>query len=274
MNLVPREDGALGTQRTRTIPKPAPSARRDLVRQLLRDYRESHDPATRDRLVELNSDLVHYIARRFANRGEPLEDIEQVGFLGLIHAIERFDPSLENEFSTFATPTIMGEIRRYFRDRSWAVRVPRRLQENLLRVNAASQQLNSELGRAPTISEIGERVGLEPEDVLAALEVSPAQHTVSLEATPAGSADDAVTLADRLGAEDNNLDRVEMRSLLEQAMAHLNPREREIMALRFIEELPQTEVAKRLGISQMHVSRLQRAAVDHLRRQMEEVAPA
>jgi RNA polymerase sigma-B factor len=273
VSVVPRDDGAQGADRTRTIPKPAPSARRDQVRQLLREYREGHDPAVRDRLVELNADLVHFIARRFANRGEPLEDIEQVGFLGLIHAIERFDPSLENEFSTFATPTVMGEIRRYFRDRSWAVRVPRRLQENLLRVNAASQQLNSELGHGPTINEIAERVGLEPEDVLAALEVAPAQHTVSLDGVPAGSADDAVTLAERLGAEDSNLDRVEMRALLDQAMAHLNPREREIMALRFIEELPQTEVAKRLGISQMHVSRLQRAAVDHLRREMEEAAP-
>ena len=273
MSLLPREDGAERPPATRTIPKPAPSERRDLVRRLLVEYRQHHDPAVRDRLVELNSDLVHYIARRFANRGEPLEDIEQVGFLGLIHAIERFDPSLENEFSTFATPTIMGEIRRYFRDRSWAVRVPRRLQENLLRVNAAAQQLSSELGHSPSISEIAARVGLEQEDVLAALEVSPAQHTVSLEAAPAGRADETLTLGDRLGAEDDNLARVEMRSLLEQAMAHLNPREREIMALRFVEELPQTEVAKRLGISQMHVSRLQRAAVEHLRREMGEGQP-
>jgi RNA polymerase sigma-B factor len=269
---APREHGAASNERARTIAKPAPSPRRDLVRKLLREYREHHDPTVRERLVELNSDLVHFIARRFANRGEPLEDIEQVGFLGLIHAIERFDPSLENEFSTFATPTIMGEIRRYFRDRSWAVRVPRRLQENLLRVNAASQQLTGELGRAPSVTEIGERLGLEPEDVLAALEVSPAQHTVSLEAAPGGRIGDATSVGDRLGAEDSNLDRVEMRSLLEQAMAHLNPREREIMALRFVEELPQTEVAKRLGISQMHVSRLQRAAVEHLRREMGDAA--
>lgn len=271
MTRAPRGDGAAGSTgagRERTIPKPAPSARRDLVRRLLSEYRETRDPGVRERLVDLNSDLVRYIARRFANRGEALEDIEQVGFLGLINAIERFDPSLENEFSTFATPTIMGEIRRYFRDRSWAVRVPRRLQENLLRVNAASQRLASELGRAPTIPEIGARVGLEPEDVLAALEVSPAQHSVSLESSAGGSSEDAITLGERLGGEDSNLDRVEMRSLLEQAMAHLNAREREIMALRFVEELPQTEVAKRLGISQMHVSRLQRAAVEHLRREM------
>lgn len=272
MTRLPPEDGAAKTEKTRTIARAAPSARRDLVKRLLKEYRAHHDPGVRERLVELNSDLVHFIARRFANRGEPLEDIEQVGFLGLIHAIERFDPSLENEFSTFATPTIMGEIRRYFRDRSWAVRVPRRLQENLIRINSASQHLSGELGRSPTITEIGERVGLDPEDVLAALEVAPAQHTVSFESGPGGRADDTTTLGDRLGAEDSNLDRVEMRALLDQAMAHLSPREREIMALRFVEELPQTEVAKRLGISQMHVSRLQRAAVEHLRREMGDAA--
>jgi len=119
------------------MPKPGATPARDEIRRLLQDYHQSRDPAIRARLVELNSDLVRFIARRFANRGEPLEDIEQVGFLGLIQAINRFDPSLENEFSTFATPTIMGEIRRHFRDRSWAVRVPRRLQENLLRVHGA-----------------------------------------------------------------------------------------------------------------------------------------
>lgn len=252
----------------RRMPAPARSAQREEVRRLLREYRENRDPAVRARLVELNSDLVHFIARRFANRGEPLEDIEQVGFLGLIQAIDRFDPSLENEFSTFATPTIMGEIRRHFRDRSWAVRVPRRLQENLLRVHAAEQELQGRLGRAPSIEEIGVHLGLEPDEVLAALEVSPAQHTVSLQA-PIGAADgEESTLSERLGSEDEGLDRVEMRDVLERAMAHLSPRERRIMALRFVEQLPQTEVAKRLGISQMHVSRLQRAAVEHLRREV------
>lgn len=268
MSETPRGNGAVEPRR-RSLAKPEASERRERARELLRRYRESHDPALRDELVRLNADLVHYIARRFANRGEPLEDIEQVGFLGLIQAIERFDPSLENEFSTFATPTIMGEIRRYFRDRSWSVRVPRRLQENLLRVNTTTQQLSSELGRPPSIAEIAQHLGIEPEDVLAALEVSPAQHTVSLEAAPGGGeVEEPVTIGDRLGRHDPALDRVEIRQLLEQAMAHLTPREREIMAMRFVDELPQTEVAKRLGISQMHVSRLQRAAVEHLRREM------
>ncbi len=248
------------------MPKPGATPARDEIRRLLQDYHRSRDPAIRARLVELNSDLVRFIARRFANRGEPLEDIEQVGFLGLIQAINRFDPSLENEFSTFATPTIMGEIRRHFRDRSWAVRVPRRLLENLLRVHAAQQELQGRLGHAASIEEIAEHLSLQPDDVLAALEVSPAQHTVSLQA-PIHDADDGSVLGERLGGEDEGLDRVEMRDVLERAMAQLSPRERRIMALRFVEQLPQTEVAKRLGISQMHVSRLQRAAVDHLRRE-------
>ena len=273
MSEPPRRGGTTAT-RPRTLAKPASTPEREEVRRLLREYAAKRDPAVRDRLVELNSDLVRYIARRFANRGEPLEDIEQVGFVGLIQAIERFDPSLENEFSTFATPTIAGEIRRYFRDRSWAVRVPRRLQENLMRVNGASQALQAELGRTPSVAEIAQRLGLEPEDVLAALEVQPAQHTISLEApTSTSSSEDTVTLGERLGQEDANLARVEAQGVLDRVMSHLTPRERRILALRFVEQLPQTEVAKRLGISQMHVSRLQRAAIEHLRKEFGDAAP-
>jgi len=258
----------------RPLAKPPSGPQREEVRRLLREYARTRDPAVRDRLVELNSDLVRFIARRFANRGELLEDIEQVGFLGLIQAIERFDPSLENEFSTFATPTIMGEIRRHFRDRSWAVRVPRRLQENYLKVVRAREQLQGELGRQPSIPELAERIGLDPDEVLAALEVSPAQHTVSLDQPVAGSdASREAELGDRLGQEDENLERAEMRTLVEQAMRPLSPRERQIMILRFFDQLPQTEVAKRLGISQMHVSRLQRAALEHMRKEFPEPPP-
>ncbi len=275
MTRTPQTEAGADTGPVRTIPKPEADPRREEVRRLLREYRQTRDPRIRDRLVQLNSDLVHFIARRFANRGEPLEDIEQVGFLGLIQAIERFDPSLENEFSTFATPTIMGEIRRYFRDKSWAVRVPRRLQENYLRVSRAQEELSRTLGHAPSIAEIGMHVGLEPDEVLAALEVSPAQHTVSLESTPSGGASDGegTELGERIGREDENLERVEIKALLEQAMAHLTPRERQIMMLRFFDQLPQTEVARRLGISQMHVSRLQRAALEHMRAEFPEVPP-
>ena len=267
MNAPPRGGGVAPDSGVKRHPRRAQTAARQETRELLRSYREKKDPAVRDRLVELNSDLVHFIARRFAHRGEPIEDVEQVGFLGLINAIERFDPTLENEFSTFATPTIAGEIRRYFRDRSWAVRVPRRLQENHQKVTVAQQQLSTTLGHQPSISEIAEHLGLDADDVLAALEVAPAHHAVSFE-SPAGGDDEASAIGDFLGQEDADLERVEMRQVVEQAMAHLSPRERQIMALRFIEELPQTEVAQRLGISQMHVSRIQRAAIDQLRKEL------
>jgi len=272
----PRTSRAAPRRTERTIPKPSTDPVREETRRLLREYAAKRDPAIRDALVERNTDLVHYIARRFANRGEPLEDIEQVGFLGLINAVERFDPGLENEFSTFATPTIMGEIRRHFRDRSWAVRVPRRLQENFLRVTRAREDLTAALGRQPTIAEISERVELQPDEVLAALEVAPAQRAVSLEAPAAGPRGEGTQqeVGDRIGLEDANLERVEMKQILGQAMRHLTEREREIVALRFIEQLPQTEVAKRLGISQMHVSRLQRAAVEQMRQDLAEPSQA
>ncbi len=254
--------------RGRSLGKPAQTPHRAEVRRLLREYHAGHDSGVRDRLVELNADLVRYVARRFANRGEPLEDLEQVGFVGLIQAIQRFDPGLDNEFSTFAMPTIMGEIRRYFRDKSWAVRVPRRLQENYIKVVMARDQLTTELGRVPSIADIATRVGLDPDDVLAALEVAPAQRSVSLE-HPITEGDDRSSVGDTIGSVDDNLARVEARELLKRLMAHLTPRERHVLALRFVEELSQAEVAKRLNISQMHVSRLQRAAVEQLRHELE-----
>jgi RNA polymerase sigma-B factor len=255
---------------TCTLPGRARSTARDEVRRLLGSYATGRDPSARERLVELNTELVQFIARRFADRGEPLEDIVQVGFLGLIQAIERFDPDRENEFSSFATPTIMGEIRRHFRDRSWAVRVPRRLQENYCRAMRGEEQLSQELGRRPSVAEIATHLHLAPDEVLAALEVSPARRAISLDARSRGRGDDGdgMELGDRLGREDGNLEQVEARALVEQAMAHLSPREREIMSLRFFEQLPQTEVAKRVGISQMHVSRLQRVALEHMRRDL------
>ncbi|MEA2618229.1 MAG: polymerase sigma-B factor [Chloroflexota bacterium] len=253
----------------RSSDSPAFPHKRDEVRRLLAEYACGREPAVRDRLVQLNVDMVRFIARRFANRGEPLEDIEQVGFVGLIQAVERFDPSLENEFSTFATPTITGEIRRHFRDRSWAVRVPRRLQEGYTRVMRAREELSHALGREPSVMEIAEHAGLEPDEVLAAFEVSPARRAVSLDSTlRRGPDDDGVELHERLGQEDGNLERVETRAVVEQSMAHLSPREREIMALRFFDQLPQRAVAQRLGISQMHVSRLQRSALEHMRRDL------
>jgi RNA polymerase sigma-B factor len=191
-------------------------------------------------------------------------------------AIERFDPDRGLEFTTFATPTIVGEIKRYFRDKSWAVRIPRRLQELNRRSRLTGERLQAELGRPPSVQELAEAMGVTTEEILEAYEASPARQTVPLD-TPVDASDDGAegrSLADRLGGSDENLERVEVRELLDSAMEHLTPRERQIMYLRFVEELPQSEVAKRLGISQMHVSRLQRAAVEHLRQRLGDALPA
>jgi RNA polymerase sigma-B factor len=238
------------------------------VRRLFLKYQKTRDPQVRQQLVELFNNLVVFLAKKFANRGEPLEDIVQVGYIGLLQAIERFEPQRGLEFSTFATPTIVGEIKRYFRDKSWAVKVPRRLQETMQRADLAQQRLQARLGRQPSVNEIAKELELEPEDVLAAMEASPAQHTISFESTGPAKEEDGLQLTERLGREDENLDKIELQDLLDQAMRHLTPRERRIMYLRFVDELPQAEVAKRLGISQMHVSRLQRAAVEHLKREL------
>lgn len=247
---------------------------REELRDLHKRYRETHDPRERDRireeLVRGYEGLVHFLARRFQNRGEPLEDVVQVGFLGLIKAIDRFDPELGNEFTTFATPTILGEIKRYFRDKGWAIRFPRRLQELYQQVVRVNEEMRNQLGRQPSVAEVAARLGVEPDDVLEAIEMSNAFTPVSIDATVGGDADDGRQLSESVGGEDPNLDRVEMRDVLERAMQHLNERERRIMIMRFFNEMSQSEVAQRLGISQMHVSRLQRAALEHLREHLPE----
>ena len=255
----------------------SPQIDRDRLRRLHREYRTETDPERKERireeLVRGYESLVYFLARKFQNRGEPLEDIVQVGFLGLIKAIERFDPDLGNEFTTFATPTIAGEIKRYFRDKSSSIRFPRRLQElhqQVLRINEA---LKNELNRQPTVAEIAARLGVEPDDVIEAMEIAPAQSPVSIDQPVGGEGDEGGRqISDALGGTDPSLERVEMRDVLERAMSHLNERERRIMAMRFFDEMSQSEIAKRLGISQMHVSRLQRAALEQLRRHLPEEA--
>jgi len=244
---------------------------REELRALHRRYRDSQDPAERDRiraqLVDAYHDFVYFLARKFQNRGEPLDDIVQVGYLGLIKAIERFDPDLGYEFTTFATLTVAGEIKRHFRDKGTAIRFPRRLQELHQSVVRVNEQMKNELGREPTVQELAERLGVTPEDVTEAMEMGPAQTPISLDQTM-GSTDGEAgrSIAESIGTEDAELDRVEMRDLLNRAMEHLTPRERAIMAMRFYEQMSQSEIARRLGISQMHVSRLQRAALEQLRK--------
>ena len=250
---------------------PEPRISREELRALHRRYRDSKDPAERDRLreqlVDAYHDFVYFLARKFQNRGEPLDDIVQVGYLGLIKAIERFDPDLGFEFTTFATLTVAGEIKRHFRDKGTAIRFPRRLQELHQSVVRVNEEMKNQLGREPTVSELAERLGVTPEDVTEAIEMGPAYVPLSLD-QPIGSADgqESRVVAEQIGTVDPELDRVEMRDLLNRAMVHLTPRERAIMAMRFYDQMSQSEIARRLGISQMHVSRLQRAALEQLRK--------
>jgi RNA polymerase sigma-B factor len=227
---------------------------RAYAKDLFRRFVEARNPALREELVGIHLPLVEYLARRFRNRGEPLEDLIQVGTIGLLKAIDRFDLQREVEFSTYATPTIVGELKRHFRDKGWAVRVPRRLQELNLSLNKVVAELSQEIGRSPTISEIAAKVRLSEEEVLEGLDTSNAYAVISLDA-PAGD-EDAPTVSEHIGSEDESLEALEYRAALGPLIAELPERERRILYLRFFRGMTQSQIATRLGISQMHVSRL------------------
>ncbi len=224
-------------------------------RERFRRFAETGDPRLRDELVADHLGLAEYLARRFANRGEPLDDLVQVASLGLLKAVDRFDPSRGLEFSTFATPTIVGELKRHFRDKGWAVRVPRRIQELHLQLNTVVSSLSHELGRSPTIAEIAREARVSEEEVIEALEAGQAYRSASLDA-PGGAGDDDVSLSEGLGAEDPAMADAERRVTLSPLLAEFAPREQTILHLRFFEGCTQSEIARKLGISQMHVSRL------------------
>ena len=237
------------------------------------ELRATNDPdrqeQIRSQLILMHSNLVRYLARKFANRGEPLEDLIQVGTIGLINAVDRFEPDRHIKFSTYAVPTIIGEIRRYFRDKGWNLKVPRRLKELNLAANRAIEQLSHELGRSPTYAEIGETVGATEEEISEALEMGSAYHAVSLDTELSDENEAAKSaLLDMVGETDESFQRVELYAQLKDAIDSLPERERKIVQLRFFKELSQTEVAKQLGISQMHVSRLQQKAHSQLKDNM------
>ena len=209
----------------------------------------------RAELVALHLPLVEHLARRFRNRGEPLDDLVQVGTIGLIKAVDRFDLERGVEFSTFATPTIVGEIKRWFRDKGWSIRVPRRLQELRLALVAATGDLSQELGRAPTVAELAQRLSVDEDEVLEGLESANAYSTLSLDA-PDGGTWDGHGPGDLLGCDDEALATIEFRESLRPLLATLAPRERRIVMLRFFRQMTQTQIAADLGMSQMHVSRL------------------
>lgn len=230
------------------------------------DFHRSGSPDLRDRLVQRHLPLAKRIARRYARRGIPFEDLYQVASLGLIHAVDRFDPARGVPFDAFAAPTIVGEIRHHFRDRAWDLNVPRRVQNLYLAVNSAIATLTSSLGRSPSIAEIAGAVGVGSEAVIEAIEAGGAFTAASLSAFSAGEASDVPWIPeDLLGVDDPWLAGVEDRVVIERAIAELGPREQLVIRLYFWDRHSQEVIARRLGISQMHVSRLLRRGVAGLR---------
>ncbi len=243
---------------------------KDLTRELFRRYKEKGDEEARDQLIMNHLNLVRFLAAKFKNRGEPLDDLIQVGTIGLIKAIDRFEPDRGLEFTTYATPTIMGEIKRHFRDKGWSVRVPRRLQELSSKVNQAQEQLTNELQRSPSVEEIAQRVDASVEDVLEAIESSSAYTSVPLEAGGNNDDDEAPSILDRYADEDQDLVASDDRMVLEEAIADFSPREQEVIRMRFMEGMTQVEIAEKLEVSQVQVSRLLRRT---LRRIQEKIDP-
>ncbi|MDO4429453.1 MAG: SigB/SigF/SigG family RNA polymerase sigma factor [Atopobiaceae bacterium] len=242
---------------------------KDRTRELFRRYKGEGDASARDQLIMSHLNLVHFLASKFKNRGEPVEDLVQVGTIGLIKAIDRFDPERGLEFTTYATPTIMGEIKRHFRDKGWSVRVPRRLQELSAKVNQATDELTNQLQRSPSVAEIAERLDVTVDEVLEAMESSSAYSSVPLEG--GGSSDDEPTsVIDHYATEDADLAASDDRIVLEEAIADFSPRERDVIRMRFVDGLTQVEIAERLGVSQVQVSRLLRRT---LRRIQDKIDP-
>jgi RNA polymerase sigma-B factor len=209
--------------------------------------------------------LAEHIARRYAGRGEPHDDLVQTARLGLLNAVERFDCEAGNDFLSFAVPTIMGEVKRYFRDSGWSVHVPRRLKETRAAVTAATAELSQRMNRAPTASELANELGVDRSEVVEGLIAAQCYQTRSLDAPVSGDGDDSLSISDRLGSIDPGMDVVEFREAVRPLIAALPPRERDILIWRFFEGLTQTQIAQRLGVSQMHISRLLTRTLGQLR---------
>jgi RNA polymerase sigma-B factor len=246
--------------------------------QNLRLFALFRDPAlpetvrlsARDGLVALHLPLVEHCARRFRNRGEPFEDLVQVGTIGLIKSVDRFELDRGVEFSTYATPTIIGEIKRHFRDKGWAIRVPRRLQELRLQIGSATADLTQALGRSPTPRELAEALDCSVEEIIEGIESSHAYSTLSLDATDDGSEDGGVAMMEMMGLDDEELEQIEIRESIKPLLEALPSREKRILLLRFFKNKTQSEIAAEIGVSQMHVSRLLSRTLDQLRTSFQE----
>jgi RNA polymerase sigma-B factor len=237
----------------------------DLLRELASVAAQDPGRAKlRERVIEAWLPLGFHLAQRFHGRGEPIDDLVQIATVGLIKAIDRFDPEYGTDFAAYAVPTIVGEIKRHFRDRTWDIRVPRRLQELKLDINEATSTLSQQLGRSPTVADIATYLRRSPEEVLEGLDGARAYSAVSLQ-TLVGNGEDGTELGDLFGVEDHELALAEFRASLGPALHALGPREQKIVVLRFFGNLTQTQIAQRVGISQMHVSRLLTRALATLR---------
>jgi RNA polymerase sigma-B factor len=261
-SAAPREDA---TPKEEPRRRPSGGTRED--RRLLIRYHHEGDASAREELVERFLPLARQLARRYQRQNEPLDDLMQVASMGLVKAIDRFDPERGTAFSTYAVPTILGELKRYFRDSGWAVHVPRGMQERVMKLDQASQELHRKLGRSPSASELGDELGLSSEEVLEAMEAASAYDAISLEEQRGSDSRDSQepTYADSLGSEEERYELVEYGASIAPTMKALSERERLILHLRFVEDLTQSEIADRIGVSQMHVSRLIRRALARLR---------
>jgi RNA polymerase sigma-B factor len=223
----------------------------------------------REKIVERCLPLADHIARRFEGRGEPRDDLVQVARVGLVNAVVRFDIEAGSDFVSFAVPTIMGEVRRHFRDNSWSVKVPRRLKELHLRLGAATADLSQRLGRAPTATELAGELGMDRDEVIEGLVAGSSYNTLSIDSGGGSDDDDVRAIADTLGDVDAGLDQIENRESLRPLLEALPERERTVLVLRFFESMTQTQIADRVGISQMHVSRLLSKSLARLRDQLQ-----
>ena len=226
----------------------------------------------REELVQLHLPLVEHCARRFTNRGEPLDDLVQVGTIGLIKSVDRFDTDRGVEFSTYATPTIIGEIKRYFRDKGWAIRVPRRLQELRMSISAVTGEMSQDLGRSPTPREIADKIGVSVEEVMEGIESANAYSTLSLDAGDSNDEGTGNSMLETLGKDDEALDHVEIRESIKPLIEALPTREKRILLLRFFRGMTQSQIADEIGVSQMHVSRLLNRTLEELRSSLTEVS--
>ncbi|MCQ9132528.1 RNA polymerase sigma factor SigF [Streptomyces sp. IBSBF 2807] len=265
------EHSVPGTQHEPAAPPVPVPGDRSGARAMFVELRKLQDGSPeyaemRNQLVRMHLPLVEHLARRFRNRGEPLDDLTQVATIGLIKSVDRFDPERGVEFSTYATPTVVGEIKRHFRDKGWAVRVPRRLQELRLALTTATAELSQQHGRSPTVHELAEKLAISEEEVLEGLESANAYSTLSLDVPDTD--DESPAVADTLGAEDEALEGVEYRESLKPLLEDLPPREKRILLLRFFGNMTQSQIAQEVGISQMHVSRLLARTLAQLREKL------